>query len=101
MAKLKADAAKKAKATAEKIEHADFDAFLMAKLFVTKRLKAPSTAKFADWDESHVTKINSGEYLVTSWVDSQNGFGAMLRKQYVCDLKTFDGKTWTLVQLSL
>ena len=53
---------------------------------IKKILKSPSTAKFAggfltpyeDWSFSK----NGTTYTVSSYVDSQNGFGAMLRKQF-------------------
>ena len=100
-AELKTEARKEVKTTNDKAEHSDFMAFLMAKDFVTKGLKAPSTAKFADWDESRVLQTKPGEYRVISWVESQNSFGAMLRTQYICEVKTLDAETWTLVQLGM
>lgn len=53
---------------------------------IKKILKSPSTAKFAggfltpyeDWSFSK----NGTTYTVSSYVDSQNGFGAMTRKQF-------------------
>lgn len=53
---------------------------------IRKILKSPSTAKFAggfltpyeDWSFSK----NGTTYTVSSYVDSQNGFGAMPRKQF-------------------
>ena len=44
-------------------------------------LKAPSTAKFAKITERGFSK-NKGEIIVQSYVDSQNGFGAMLRAEF-------------------
>lgn len=53
---------------------------------IKKILKSPSTAKFAggfltpyeDWSFSK----NGTTYTVSSYVDSQNGFGAMIRSQF-------------------
>lgn len=50
---------------------------------VEDRLKAPSTAEFSD-EESE--KAADGEYTVTGAVDSQNGFGAMVRNTYECGI---------------
>jgi hypothetical protein len=101
-AELKAKEAKEAEAKADKLAHADLEAFLVAQDFVTRKLKAPSTAKFADRSESQVFNFSEepGAYRVKSWVDSQNSFGAMLRTQYVCDLKTTDGEHFRLVKLT-
>lgn len=52
-------------------------------------LKAPSTAKFPNISNWRVGK-NNGEVIVQSYVDAQNGFGAMIRSQFqfVIDTKT-------------
>ncbi len=61
--------------------------------FVEKNLKAPSTAQFPPLFKSSVKKIKSGHYSVSSYVDSQNEFGAMIRSNYIVELKqTTDGK---------
>ena len=59
-------------------------------------LKAPSTAKFTDWTESLMNKTGDNQYRFVSYVDSQNGFGAMLRTRFACDVQfESDGKTCT------
>lgn len=53
---------------------------------VKSQLKSPSTAKFPSALESH-SAVRDGEDNVRVWqgyVDSQNGFGAMVRTQFVC-----------------
>lgn len=50
--------------------------------YVSDGLKAPSTAEFG---EASVRKEAGGDvYAVTGTVDSQNGFGAMIRNRYEC-----------------
>lgn len=51
---------------------------------VTKMLKSPSTAKFPYLtdDGVKVTKLDKDKYLVSSYVDSENSFGAMIRETY-------------------
>ncbi|MEK5331561.1 hypothetical protein [Lysinibacillus sp. FSL W8-0992] len=44
-------------------------------------LKAPSTAKFAGGSDWKIWKEN-GQTVVQSYVDSQNGFGAMIRSEF-------------------
>lgn len=44
-------------------------------------LKAPSTAKFAGVGDWKIWK-ESGQTIVQSYVDSQNGFGAMIRSEF-------------------
>ena len=62
------------------------EAFTMAQLFINDSLKSPSTAKFAAYPYSTVKMIECGKYVVNSYVDSQNGFGATVRMKYIMDL---------------
>lgn len=65
-----------------------------AKQAVTSNLKAPSTAQFPgtflDPDEGWEYYKDGDVYTVTSYVDSQNGFGAMIRSSFVVQIK-WDG----------
>lgn len=78
-------------------------AYLMCRKFVEDRLKAPSTVKFADDISSEVTtKMGPGHYVVQSHLDAQNGFGAMVRGEYRCEVATADrGRNWRLLDLSI
>lgn len=65
--------------------------------FVEDRLKSPSTADFSDEDARHV---HGKRWQVIGSVDSENGFGAMIRNDYRC-LVTFKGDdNWRLIELS-
>jgi hypothetical protein len=77
----------------------DFDAYIYSKKFVERQLKAPSTAKFCDYDEASVSTAD-GSFVVTGWVDAQNSFGAMIRNGYVCKLHKA-GDTWHLDDINL
>lgn len=84
-------------ATSVPREPGNIDAQVMCQQFVEKQLKAPSTAKFPssrEWKIGHSAGTN--EYSASSYVDSQNGFGAMIRSQISCDM-TYDASTkmWT------
>lgn len=56
-----------------------------AKDYITNNLKAPSTAKFP-WDLKTTYDVKMGKYSVLSYVDSQNGFGAMIRTNFLCEI---------------
>jgi hypothetical protein len=80
-------------------------AYLMMESFVEKRLRAPGTAKFsqsATTDEaSEVQYIGEGRYRIDSFVDSQNGFGALLRSTFSGEIKQVDKDHWHLVSLEV
>lgn len=69
----------------------------VSKQYVTKVLKAPSTAEFPgggifsmfeDWQFSRDKNI----FIVKSYVDAQNGFGAMIRSEFTMRYN-WDGKS--------
>jgi hypothetical protein len=49
---------------------------------VERQLTSPSTAKFAGTRQSSIAQVRKDQYRITSYVDSQNGFGAMIRTQF-------------------
>jgi hypothetical protein len=69
-------------------------AYNYAKDFIKDRLKSPSTAEFPGTFEkkNHVTDLGNGVYQINSWVDSQNGFGAMIRSRWSCRISFIGGK---------
>jgi hypothetical protein len=69
-------------------------AYSFAEDFIKQRLKSPSTAKFPGIfeKEDHIIDFGNGQYFITSWVDSQNGFGAMIRSNWSCTIIFEDGK---------
>lgn len=75
------------------------DAFVSSQVYVQQNLKAPSTAKFASVAESSIQKINDSQYQVTSFVDSQNDFGAMIRTKYTVIMERIEDK-WFLVKVN-
>lgn len=82
-------------------------AAVMCEDFVKQRLKSPATANFPGVTDADyaTTKVLSDtkpwKYQVTGVVDSQNGFGATVRSNYVCTVSTKDNDTWTLNDLDL
>lgn len=75
---------------------ADADEVTQAKLFAqavaTLTLEAPSTAVFADLNETIIAEEN-GMHVVTGWVDSQNSYGVMIRTPFTFMVFKVNG-TW-------
>lgn len=74
-------------------------ACVMMEDFVKERLKSPSTAKFPRAIEHDVSCPEPGRYIIKSWVDSQNSYGAMIRTYFVCEVKQIDDYKWRLISL--
>ena len=56
---------------------------------VKNRLRAPKTAEFAgSWltKTEFVKDLGGGKFEMRSYVDAQNGFGAMVRNNFVCEI---------------
>jgi len=60
--------------------------FVVAQKFVRQALKAPATAHFPS-SPTQVIKIADCRYVVTSYVDAQNSFGAQIRSTWGVDLE--------------
>jgi hypothetical protein len=76
-------------------------AWNVAKTFVADDLKSPTTAQFPGYDASFVTKTGDREYRVSSWVDSQNGFGAMVRSDWSCVVHFTGSASWTCYDVQI
>lgn len=77
-------------------------AHVMAGNFVKRELRSPSTAKFPYTSDRDVVVNDLGNcrFSISSYVDSQNGFGAMIRSRFsVVMQSTPDGHTWTAKDL--
>jgi hypothetical protein len=53
---------------------------------VEQQLKSPSTAEFPYGEIEGVSQLSGNTYIINSYVDSQNGFGAMIRTNYRCQV---------------
>lgn len=58
-----------------------YEAIAQCEARIKEQLKSPSTAKFDS------TATGAGTWTVTGTVDSENGFGAMLRSDYQCSVR--------------
>ena len=68
------------------------EAFIIAQSYVKSALKSPSTADFPTFDYS-VQKISEDEFKITSYVDSQNSFGAEVRTSWTA-ITLYVGGDW-------
>jgi hypothetical protein len=81
-------------------EDLSFGAMDVCEQFVSERLKAPSTADFEYVDPDDVARSGS-RFTIVSAVDAENGFGAMIRTDYICEVRHVSGDRWRLVDLSM
>jgi hypothetical protein len=87
--------------TGMSLDDDDIMAFVKAKRFVSVHLKAPGSAKFCDYSEARVIPAGGGEYIVMGHVDSQNGFGAMLRSKFAAKVRKLPNGDWESVEVGL
>jgi hypothetical protein len=80
-----------------------YGAYEVCQKFVTQRLRAPGSAKFPSITADRVSSIDLGEgrYSVSAYVDSQNGFGALLRMTFSCEVNWQSGQSYKLVEVKL
>lgn len=62
------------------------DVWICAKDLVQSNLKAPKTAKFPSQYDIMITSLGGSDYRILGYVDSQNGFGAMIRSNFIATL---------------
>lgn len=81
------------------------ECYEVSKQFVEQRLKCPSTADFPALDYKYAQQ-DSSKYIIRSYVDSENGFGAKVRTNYIIVMKfnggsATDPANWTVENLSM
>lgn len=76
-------------------------ATIVAHRLVTRRLKSPKTAEFPSYDEAITRHMGNCVHRVISYVDSQNGFGAMIRTTFAAtiDMTNYDADGGILVDI--
>jgi hypothetical protein len=69
---------------------------------IKKQLKSPSSAKFPGIIEEteYVIQGDDQMYIMRSWVDSQNSFGAMVRTEYTAVIQQAEQGKWVLHALN-
>lgn len=102
--KAAADAAAAEKRATELASDRSSDASIFCRRQMTETLIAPSTADFPYLDE-RVWRLPNARYVIKSYVDAQNAFGAMVRTHWRCEVlykggRALDSTSWELVKLS-
>ena len=72
-------------------------AYVMTQQLVTNQLKSPSSAKFPYSSDVSVKRDGVG-WTIVGYVDSQNGFGAMIRTKYLAKVEYLGGDQWKLAE---
>lgn len=68
------------------------DALINAQEIVITKLLSPSTADFSMNYEQQVKSLQDSEFYISSYLDSQNIYGAIIRTKFTCNAK-FEEKT--------
>ncbi len=77
-------------------------AFVMSQEFVKRRLRAPATAEFPNITNSSSRAIGDCKFQVASYVDAQNGFGALLRSRYTATMLLHpEEDSWSAIELQI
>lgn len=77
-------------------------AYIAAQDFVKQNLKSPASVEWPgmfDAGYGEGTPLGEDRYLVNSWVDAQNGFGALIRNRYSAIVREEDEDRWVLEAL--
>lgn len=77
-------------------------AYVMMERFVKQNLYTPATADFPGiWDgqKDHVEYLGNQKYLISSYVDAENRFGAKIRTYFKGVIQQTGEENWTLVEL--
>ena len=75
--------------TTTELRPTDTECWTAAQMTVEDYLKAPSTAKYSYYDEDWNIVRTGNRVKISSFVDSQNSFGAMIRSNFTV-IVTFD-----------
>lgn len=83
-------------------------AWTAAQEFVRQRLRSPGSATFGgvfggDFQnpENCVTVTGEKSFVAKGWVDSQNGFGALIRSTFTCKVRYEGNGKWVCEDLEL
>ncbi|MDR5900350.1 hypothetical protein QC823_15400 [Halomonas vilamensis] len=86
----------------DRICNSEAEAYEFAKTTINRGLIAPSEAQWPKHSEATILKTDEGEcrYKIFGHLDAQNGFGAMIRRDYFIeiDYKKESGR-WELIKL--
>lgn len=80
-------------------------ATVQSRNFVKMTLKSPSTAKFPRF-EVVASDLGNDTYMISSYVDAQNSFGATIRNSWAVKLRYLGGddadiSNWNLLEMTM
>jgi hypothetical protein len=79
-----------------KTEKIDCDeAYIVAQAFMEQNLISPGSADFATWPTACAQQPDSS-FVIISYVDSQNMFGALIRTHFRCQVRHLSGD-WSII----
>mgnify|MGYP006290189853 CR=1 FL=1 len=67
----------------EEETYSDYDAYVNAQMILENFLKSPSTAEYPVASKATIKRYTDDGFRVESYVDSQNGFGAVIRSDWI------------------
>lgn len=77
-------------------------AYVMSQNFVKRQLRSPGGADFPTMPTAKSVRTGECSFSVVSYVDAQNGFGAMIRSNYTATMTYHpDTKKWTSEGLTI
>jgi hypothetical protein len=82
------------------VENRELNSMGFAESLIESTLKSPSTAKFSN-TKAYELSNQKDVWAVNGFVDSQNGFGAMIRNSWEVQLDYRDGKGGTVKSIIL
>lgn len=89
-----------ARRSAYRSQDQSLSAFSHCTALVRDRLKSPATAEFPTFDYK-TWDLGDNTYVIKSYVDSQNGFGAKLRTDWHCKVQSLGGGSWHNLEVEL
>ncbi|MDZ7852942.1 MAG: hypothetical protein U5L98_09925 [Halomonas sp.] len=86
----------------ERACRSEAQAYEHATEYVELHLKSPATAEWQDRKDALIFSEDDCTYTITAHVDSENGFGAMIRSTYRVDVQyIMDDSEWVTLDSSL
>ncbi len=64
-------------------------------------MRIPASAQFPDYNSGYVKWIKDSTYVVNSYVDAENSYGALLRSKYRIKLKIMGDDQWKCLKLKI
>lgn len=87
--------------TSNKKGNGNIKAWVFTQYLVEEYLKSPKTAKFPfGGAQNHVEETVPGIFIIRSYVDSQNSFGATIRTKFFCKLQQKANGKFEVIQLT-